>query len=136
MNQDEEHLKLLSIFHYVVAGFAAFFALFPIVYVIAGLFVMFSPAHYRGTAQPPPQDFVGLVFIIVGGVMMAFGLAFAGAIFAAGRFLARRKHHTFCLVVACIECLFMPFGTVLGIFSIVILVREPIKQLFIPGRAV
>lgn len=137
MNQDEEHLKLLSIFHYVVAGFAAFFALFPAIYIILGLCLMFVPTQFTETGhQPPPPTFLGLVFIIVGGVMMAFGLAFAGAIFAAGRFLARRKHHTFCMVVACIECLFMPFGTVLGIFSIVILMREPVKQLFIPGRAV
>ena len=30
MAQDDEHLRLLSIFHYVVAGMAALFAMFPI----------------------------------------------------------------------------------------------------------
>ena len=29
-----------------------------------------------------------------------------------------------------VECLFMPFGTVLGVFTIVVLCREPVKQLF------
>jgi len=28
MNRDEEHLQLLAIFHYVVAGFAALFSFF------------------------------------------------------------------------------------------------------------
>jgi hypothetical protein len=135
MNQDEEYLKLLSIFHYVLAGFTAFFALFPIIYVIMGLFLMFAPTHFAGTGhQPPPPTFVGLIFVIMGGVMMAIGWTFAALIFAAGRFLTRRKHHTFCLVVACIECLFMPFGTILGIFSIILLMRESVKQLFIPGQ--
>lgn len=135
MNQDEEHLKVISIFHYVVAGFTAFFALFPLIYIILGLCMALAPGQFGGPGQAPPPG-IGLAFIVMGGVMMAFGWAFAALIFATGRFLARRKHHTFCLVVACIECLFVPFGTILGIFSIIILMREQVKQLFIPGRAV
>jgi hypothetical protein len=42
MKQDEEHLRLLSIFHYVVAGLAALFALFPIFHLILGLFMIFA----------------------------------------------------------------------------------------------
>ena len=34
MNQDEEHLKLLSTFHYILAGMAGLFALFPIFHLI------------------------------------------------------------------------------------------------------
>jgi len=37
MNRDEEHLKLLSIFHYVVGGIAAFFAFFPIIHLVIGI---------------------------------------------------------------------------------------------------
>jgi len=36
----------------------------------------------------------------------------------------------FCFVVACIECLFMPFGTVLGAFTIIVLMRPSVKNLF------
>jgi hypothetical protein len=36
----------------------------------------------------------------------------------------------FCLVMGGVECLFMPFGTVLGVFTIIVLMREPVKQLF------
>jgi hypothetical protein len=32
--------------------------------------------------------------------------------------------------MAGIECMFMPFGTVLGVFTIITLTREPVKQLF------
>jgi hypothetical protein len=35
-----------------------------------------------------------------------------------------------CLVMRGVECLFMPFGTVLGIFTIILLIQEPVKQLF------
>jgi uncharacterized membrane protein YuzA (DUF378 family) len=30
MNQDAEHLRLLSIFHYIVGGLAALFSFFPL----------------------------------------------------------------------------------------------------------
>ena len=53
----------------------------------------------------------------------------------AGRFLATRKHYMFCLVMAAIECLFTPFGTVLGVFTIVVLMRDSVKQSFATSRS-
>ena len=50
--------------------------------------------------------------------------------FLVGRGLAQRKRYMFCLVVACVECLFMPFGTVLGVFTIIVLSRDSVKALF------
>lgn len=133
MSRDEEHLKLLSIFHYVVAGFAAFFALIPAIYLVMGLVMLLAPASFGGSGQQPPA-FVGWILIVLGGSLIVFGWTFAACILTAGRFLAQRKHYTFCLVMAGVECLFMPFGVVLGVFTIVVLMREPVKQLFIPGR--
>jgi hypothetical protein len=133
MNQEQEHLKLLSIFHYVVAGCAAFFALFPLIYVILGLCMALAPEEFAGSRQPPPA-LIGWFLFMFGAVMMAVGWAFAALVFMAGRFIAHRKFRTFCIVVACIECLFMPFGTVLGIFSILVLMREPVSELFKPER--
>ena len=37
MNDDQEHLRLLSIFHYVVAGFAAVFACLPLIHLAIGI---------------------------------------------------------------------------------------------------
>jgi hypothetical protein len=34
VSQDLEHLKLLSIFHYVVGGMAAMFSLFPVIHSV------------------------------------------------------------------------------------------------------
>ena len=133
MNQDQEHLKLLSIFHYVVAGCAAFFSLFPLIYIILGLCMVLAPEEFAGSRQPPPAV-IGWFFFLFGALMMAFDLAFAALVFMTGRFMARHKFHTFCVVVACIECLFMPFGTVLGIFGILVLMRESVKELFKPER--
>jgi hypothetical protein len=53
--------------------------------------------------------------------------------YLAGRFLARRRHHTFCMVIAAVACTFMPLGTVLGVFSLIVLSRESVRESFAPG---
>lgn len=36
----------------------------------------------------------------------------------------------YCLVIAGLSCLFMPFGTVLVVFTLITLMKEPVKELF------
>jgi len=129
MTRDEEHLRLLSIFHYVVSGLAGLFACFPIIHLILGLAFICASHHVRGNGEPPPA-FIGWIFVIFAAVFITLGWTFAPFVLTAGRCLARRKHYMFCLIMAGVECLFMPFGTVLGAFTIITLVREPVKQLF------
>ena len=115
MTRDEEHLRLLSIFHYVVGGLAALFALFPIIHLVLGLFMIFAPDKFAGHGNPPPA-FLGWFFVIFAIMFITAGWTLAAFVVTTGRFLARRKHYMFCLVMAGIECIFMPFGTVLGVF--------------------
>ena len=55
-------------------------------------------------------------------------------ILIAAQCLSRRKGYSFALVIASIECLFVPFGTILGVFTIVALSRESAKALFSDTR--
>lgn len=127
MSQDEKQLRLLSIFHYVVGGLAGLFVLYPVI-----MFVMILP--YIGMMMPEPSrgipDPFGWLYALMGAVIILAGLAMAASIILAGRFLTRRTHYTYCLVIAGFECMFMPFGTVLGVFTIVVLMRESVKPLF------
>ena len=130
MTQEQEHLRLLSIFHSVVAGLAGLFALFPVIHLVLGLFFILGSKTLAGKGDPAPA-ILGWIFVIIAVVLITLGWVFAALVFTAGRFLAKRKHYMFCLVMAGIECLFMPFGTVLGVFTIIVLMREPVKELFI-----
>jgi hypothetical protein len=106
MNQNVEHLRLLSIFHYVVGGIAVLVSFFPLLYSAMGGCILYAARHPTGLPnnQSPPPPILGWFFI-------AF-------------------------VVACIECIFVPFGTILGIFTIIVLSRESVKTLFsIPVEA-
>ena len=123
MEQDEQYLSLLSIFHYVVGGLAAFFACIPLIHFCLGV------AMLSGAIDDAPP-FVGLMFVVMSIVVITFGWVFAVCLIVAGRSLARRKRYMFCLVMAAISCIFMPFGTVLGVFTIVLLMRPSVKELF------
>jgi hypothetical protein len=132
MNRDEEHLRLLSIFHYVVAGLGALFSLFPLFYTAMGAFFIFAAHHWPAKpGQEPPPEFVGWIFIAFGSAFFLVGIALAICILITGRSIAHRKHYWFSFVMACIECIFMPFGTVLGVFTVIVLARESVKRLFL-----
>ena len=129
---DNEHLKLLSIFHYVKGGITALFACIPIIHVVFGLVLIVAPRLFgHGSDQPPA--FLGWLFVILGFFIIFLGWTVAVLVLIAGRCIARRRHYTFCFVVACLECLSVPFGTVLGVFTILVLNRQSVKALFNPG---
>ena len=128
-NSDQDHLRLLSIFHYIVSGLAAFFACIPFIHLAIGLFMILAPQKFGpGNNQPPA--FIGWFFVGIASFFILVGWTFAVLVLIAGRFIARRKHYQFCFVAACVECIFMPFGTVLGVFTILVLNRPTVKELF------
>jgi len=136
MNHDSEHLRLLAIFHYVVSGLAVLFSFFPLLYSAMGGFMLYAAHHPGPHNQEPPPAIVGWIFIVFGALFFLAGLAMAICILIAGRSLARQRRYWFAFVMACIECLFMPFGTILGVFTIIVLSRESVKALFsIPVEA-
>ncbi len=127
--QDEEHLRLLAIFHYVVAGITALFSLIPIAHITVGILMVMGKLE-SGPSDAAEPLWMGWMFIAMGGVWMAAGLTLAVCLALAGRYLRARQHYMYCLVVACIACIFTPFGTVLGIFTIIVLMRQTVKDAF------
>jgi len=109
----------------------AFFSFFPLLYTIIGTVFIFAARH--GTPKPGedvPPEFLGWIFAAIGSALFLFGLAIAICILITGRSLALRKHYSFTMVMACNECIFIPFGTILGVFTIVVLSRESVRGLF------
>jgi hypothetical protein len=127
--EDEEHLRLLSIFHYVIAAIGALFACFPLIHVGIGALMVFNPDFFHGSKSPPPQWF-GWLFMGIGLAFCTIGWSFAAALVFAGRFLARRRHYYYCFVLAALACSFFPFGTVLGVLTIIVLCRPAVRDAF------
>ena len=129
MSQDTEQLKLLSIFHYVAAGMAALVACIPFLHFFMGI-ALATGAF--GDTDPEARP-VGIVMALVALCFIVLGWVFAALVAVAGRNLSRRTNYTYCLVMAGVECIFMPVGTVLGVFTIIVLVRDSVKEMFGKG---
>ena len=134
MNDDLRHLRLLSIFHYVAGGLTYLFSLLPMIHVVIGWLFIVSPERMIGQRGDAPPPFFGWIFFVMGLFFVLLGFAFATTIIISGRKLSKLKNYWYSFVIACIECLLVPFGTVLGVFTIVILSKESVKKLYgIPG---
>jgi hypothetical protein len=131
-----DDLRLLSIFHYVLAGLSSLFCFFPLIYIGLGVALM-SGALDDAKGHAPPA-FVGALVFAIGLFILLLGVLFVACLIAAGRFLAQRRRWLFCVIVAAISCTFTPFGTILGVFTLVVLSRAETKALFqqpAPGPA-
>jgi hypothetical protein len=134
--QDREHLKLLAIFHFVVAGFA--FLGIGFVFLHYALFHSFlsDPEIWKAAqkgANPPPRelfakfaDILIWFYVFFGAVLVTGGILNL----LSGLFLLRRKHRIFSIVIAAFDCLQVPFGTILGVFTIIVLSRDSVQKLY------
>lgn len=128
MTQDEDYLRMLAIGHYVVGGILALVACIPLFQVIVGLLMVFRPEIFGDPSKQPP--IIGWLFAGFAAILVFVGWILAILILRAAHCLQRRKHHTYCLVVAGVACLFMPMGTALGVSTFIVLSRPGVKALF------
>jgi hypothetical protein len=127
-DQDREHLHLLTIFYYIWAGLQTLGGLMGLAFIGVGIFIASSP-QIAQTNNPPPAWF-GAVFAGIGALVFVSVEGMAALSFFTGRFLSRRQHHTFCVVISALNCMSLPLGTALGVFGILVLQRPSVKALF------
>ena len=128
MNEDLQYLRWLSIAHTIVAGLVALFGCFPIIHLVLGILMLtgrLQDAHGNG-----PPSWFGLIFVVIAILMIMMFWAFAVALLVAARQLSEHRSYTYCLVVAALECMFVPIGTVLGVLTIIVLMRPSVRTLF------
>jgi len=126
MTQDERVLDLLGVFHYVVGALMILGASIFLIHLAMGV-AMVTGQFPDGDA--PPQ-FMGWMFVVLPGLVILVAWTIAAFIIYAGKNIRRRTRHGLCLAMAGIECIFMPFGTILGIFTLVTLMKEDVRLLF------
>lgn len=138
-SQDASHLSLLAAFHYVMAGFMILMSLAGLVYVGTGILFLAipdvmtqGPGGPQGEVPPEAARFLAGGFMIGVGVLFIAILAGIGVMqIVAGNSLRSRQRWLFCLVVAGLNCMHAPFGTLLGVFTFVVLFRPAVKELFL-----
>ena len=129
--RDQEHLNLLSIFHFVFSGLALLGIAFLFVHYAMMHTVFNNPEMWKSQkgGGPPPKEFfeVFIWFYLFMGVVLVIGLALN---VLSGIFLRQRRHRMFSLVIGGLNCLQIPFGTALGVFTIIVLSRQSVSELY------
>lgn len=130
--QYEQYLNILAIFNFIIGGIAGLFACFPVIHLVTGISMLLFGLvpGLENRALFFPTGIIGLFFVIVATVIIALGWAFAISLILAGYGLLKRRWYTFCLVMAGVACMFMPFGTVLGVLTLILLLKPEVKLLF------
>jgi hypothetical protein len=149
--EDREHLSALSIGHFILAGVALLGGVPMLVFGVAGakladelgsdLAAGMGQVTGQGGTNPfgasPDAMLQDLNTIIVTMIVGAVLLAVVSTVHlvVVGVKIRQRRWWTFCYLTGWGECLMFPFGTILGIFTIIVLSRPSVKRLFGVGRA-
>jgi hypothetical protein len=130
MNNDLEHLRWLSIAHFIGGGIAFLFIGVTLLQLF-GTFQEVKDILETKNSNPASKiDEIKTIMTIMGGIYISIELIRIICTITAGFFLKQRKNYIFCLVIAIINCAFFPIGTILGVFTLVLLFRASVKLLF------
>src|SRR2546430_12826499 len=143
-----ERLRLLAIGFYVKGAVGAIFVSFLLFHFVFMLGFSFMPESAwnpppksattvpslsvtpspspRPVNQGPPVVFFRVIAGVIG-VIILLGWTFGGLTIYAGRCVQKRTHRLFIFVMAALNCPFIPWGTLLGIATFM-LMQTPVAR--------
>jgi hypothetical protein len=128
--RDREQIKLLAIFHFVFGGLALVGIAFLFVHYFI-MHAMFSnPEMWKGQPQAMPTkvflDAFIWLYLFMGFILL--GVLVLNVL--SGFFLLQKRNRVFSLIIGGLNCLQIPFGMALGVFTILVLTRDSVGQLY------
>jgi hypothetical protein len=136
---DVGYLKALSICHYVYGGLQILFSFIFVFYIVMGFFfasgamnpaIVSSGPGSPTTMPAPPPAAIGYIMAGFGAIMMLLLWTLGILTIISGRKIAARKGRIFSFVISGINCICFPLGTTLGVFTIIVLAKNSVKQLY------
>ncbi|PYI94763.1 MAG: hypothetical protein DME97_00065 [Verrucomicrobia bacterium] len=146
-----ERLRLLAIGFYVKGAVGAIFVSFLLFHFVFMLGFSFMPESAwnpppksattvqslsvtpspspRPMNQGPPVVFFRVIAGVIG-VIILLGWTFGGLTIYAGRCVQKRTHRLFIFVMAALNCPFIPWGTLLGIATFMLMQTPVAKREF------
>lgn len=139
---DDEHLRLLSLFHYISGSLTvAIAAMFGFMLGMMSLMFSIMPPQIAAPCpdadpcsgvQTPPAPFPEALFLGFFGVFFAVLMVLGVLEIISGRYIAKRRRRLFSIIVSIPRILAFPYGTLLSIFTLLVLERSTVKRLYTP----
>ena len=152
-----ERLRLLSICYYIRGGIIAAFSSFFLIYVIFMFGITLipdsawtnnsrshaspTPSAYSSSAAPspapasqaPPKAFLRIMAAIFG-FLVLLGWTLGGLTAYAGWCIQKRRHTILIYIAAAFNCMLVPYGTLLGVATIIVMSSAVGRLEFQTGR--
>jgi hypothetical protein len=129
--RDREHLNLLAVFHFIGAGLAVLGLGFLCIHFLIFQAVM-THQRFGGGAHSEwnlPMAIFSVFYLFFGAWLVSCLVLNV----LSGFFLLKRRHRVFSIVTAAFNCAHVPFGTLLGVFTIVVLSRDSVRREYATG---
>jgi len=127
---DADNLKLLAILHFVLAAMSLLGIAFLFLHWLFMHTLIGNPEMWKNQkGGPPPEQFLAIFYwfyAIFGGMILAAGITNV----ISGCMILKRRARVFSLIVAALDCMFFPFGTCLGVFTFVVLLRDTVREVY------
>ena len=94
MTEDEDQLRLLSIFHFIFGGLTAIISCLALIYMAVGLAIVTGKLPV-GQGTPPPPAFMGWFFVGFAALGLLMGWSFAIGMIIAGIKLRQKRGYVF-----------------------------------------
>ena len=128
--RDAEHLKLVSIFHFILAALGLPGIAFIVLHFAFMRALFMNPETWKNDKGGPPPEILfklmicgyafGVIIILTASVLNLLS----------GLFIRKRRHRMFSIIIGGLNCLQVPFGTLLGVFTILILSRDSVRKIY------
>lgn len=125
MSDSNDQLKVISLCHYLVGGLECLCYSFPLIHLALGIGLL-THSVPMSTPDAAAGTVVGLLFTVLGGAFVLLGWTLGIMTMISGRRIADRRSRTLSIVVAAINCTFMPLGTILGVFTLILLTKPEV----------
>lgn len=125
---DEQHLKLLTLFYYIMSGLSALGVCAGGIYVFMGWFMAEGMRRSSKTSpNAPSPEFFQWLFTGLGAGVIVMSLVLGLLYFLDARWISQRRHRMFTYVLAGFSCLSIPVGTALGVYTFMVMRRPGVR---------
>lgn len=124
----KNQLSTLATLHYVYGAFICLLGLCLLGLVFAGVFL--NSDWLQQQAGEPPPLFVGTFLSSLGWILFTLVELHGVLNFISAAKIQKHKGRTFSQVVAALNCLNIPFGIALGIYTFVVLGDKEVQGLY------
>lgn len=123
----KRHLSTLSILHYIYGAFVCMGGLAALVFIVLGMFLSSDFVADQSNDRQIP-GIIGTIFQSFGWGIFIIAELWGLLNILSGYWISRRRNRTATQVIAAFNCLSIPFGSALGLFTFAVLSDDEVKQ--------